>query len=171
MAIAEEGAIGELIDCSEITIDYQDDEELTTDERVAKMEQALYDSLNRFDLCQAIANQVTKQAGGGGNNGEGSHDGGSGHATSTETDGEDTADTESTSSSPQDSTATTTAKKSPAPPSMANGAPPKDISPVTDNDDRLAAQIKLAAELEEDPERKKKLQDEYRKYKGLPVKP
>ena len=48
-----------------------------------------------------------------------------------------------------------------------NGMIPEDI-PQDDNDSVLEEQIKLAAMNEKDPEKKKRLWNEYRKYKGLP---
>ena len=50
-----------------------------------------------------------------------------------------------------------------------SGKAPEDI-PEANNDDVIAAQIRLAAEIETDPEKKAKLWNEYRKYKGIPVK-
>ena len=50
-----------------------------------------------------------------------------------------------------------------------NGIIPEDI-PQDDNDSVLEQQIKLAAKNEKDPEKKKRLWNEYRKYKGLPQK-
>ena len=50
--------------------------------------------------------------------------------------------------------------------SAANGKLPDDI-PSADNDSALAAQIRRAAENETDPNKRKLLWDEYRKYKGL----
>ena len=50
---------------------------------------------------------------------------------------------------------------------MKNGKIPEDI-PDAKNDDALAAQIRYAAENEKDPEKRKQLWNEYRKYKGLP---
>lgn len=49
-----------------------------------------------------------------------------------------------------------------------NGAVPEDIPPA-DNDGVLEAQIRKAAINEKDPAVKKKLWNEYRKYKGLPT--
>ena len=49
-----------------------------------------------------------------------------------------------------------------------NGKLPEDIPPA-DNDSALEAQIRKAAIEETDPELKKRLWDEYRQYKGLPV--
>ena len=48
-----------------------------------------------------------------------------------------------------------------------NSKIPEDI-PQDDNDSVLEEQIKLAAINEKDPEKKKRLWNEYRKYKGLP---
>ncbi|MBT4772687.1 MAG: hypothetical protein HOI57_15500 [Rhodospirillaceae bacterium] len=48
------------------------------------------------------------------------------------------------------------------------GKVPEDIPPA-DNDSALEAQIRQAAIEETDPELKKRLWDEYRRYKGLPV--
>lgn len=48
------------------------------------------------------------------------------------------------------------------------GKLPEDIPPA-DNDSALEAQIRQAAIEETDPELKKRLWDEYRRYKGLPV--
>ena len=50
-----------------------------------------------------------------------------------------------------------------------NGALPDDIPP-TNNDSVFEAQIRTAAENEPNPEVKKKLWNEYRKYKGLSIK-
>jgi len=46
---------------------------------------------------------------------------------------------------------------------------PEDI-PQDDNDSILEEQIRLAAINEKDPVKKKRLWNEYRKYKGLPQK-
>ena len=56
----------------------------------------------------------------------------------------------------------------PSRPSMhpGSGDTPKDIPPA-DNDDEFARQIRRAAENETDPERRRKLWNEYRRYKGL----
>lgn len=52
---------------------------------------------------------------------------------------------------------------------LRNGKTPDDI-PATDNDSLLESRIREAAEKETDPETKAKLWNEYRKYKGLPLK-
>ncbi|MEH6546109.1 MAG: hypothetical protein V7701_06770 [Sneathiella sp.] len=52
---------------------------------------------------------------------------------------------------------------------LQNGKTPDDI-PASNNDSLLEAKIREAAEKETDPETKAKLWNEYRKYKGLPLK-
>jgi len=47
-----------------------------------------------------------------------------------------------------------------------NGKPPEDI-PSADNDSVVEAQLRQAAIAEKDPQKKKKLWNEYRRYKGL----
>jgi hypothetical protein len=50
---------------------------------------------------------------------------------------------------------------------LTNGKTPDDI-PQPENDSILEAQIRAAAVAETDPETKKNLWNEYRRYKGLP---
>jgi hypothetical protein len=52
---------------------------------------------------------------------------------------------------------------------LATGKLPEDIPPAK-NDDALAAQIRYAAENEQDPVKSAQLWNEYRKYKGLAIK-
>lgn len=52
---------------------------------------------------------------------------------------------------------------------LIHGKIPEDI-PVVNNDDEVAAQIRQAAMSEPDPNLQQRLWNEYRKYKGLPVK-
>ena len=50
-----------------------------------------------------------------------------------------------------------------------NGKLPEDIPPA-DNDDIIAKQIREAALAEPDPQKQEKLWNEYRRYKGIPIK-
>jgi len=52
-----------------------------------------------------------------------------------------------------------------------NGTKAPDDIPPADNDSVFEKQIRQAAENETDPELRERLWNEYRKYKGLPVKP
>lgn len=171
------------IDCSEISINYADNPDLTRAERIAAMEAAFYESVNRFETCnlsssnQTSSQSVSQSANSGSgesgdsessenNNAEGTVESvASPILSGTEIDVEppelDSFGLESeldTEISDTDITVLSSAG--------ANGAKPEDI-PDANNDDAVAAQIRLAAELEKDPEKKEKLWDEYRKYKGI----
>lgn len=166
------------IDCSEVSIDYSDDPTLTRAEKIDRMEQAFFESINRFELCnlsnQTNASAQSSQSGGEAAAGaEGGDDGsfadGQSSMASQQMQGTEapeetaTAFPETGSPSANDTLEQGTVISSG---SADNGAVPEDI-PAANNDDAVAAQIRLAAERETDPEIKKKLWNEYRKYKGL----
>jgi hypothetical protein len=241
--------------CGESQIDYADEAGLTPEEKIARMDQALTRSLNRYDECQdepeveeekseedANANPDAGQAGGaeGGaaadansnaaGEGEGSSastttavgdisgddpgaeqppvtpplaglpsvspssagregpegpDSGSASASGLEGDGDSVEARPGSRSQASSDIAGDEPELPPAqqagaaaegdervatrstPPVMRNGKLPEDI-PASDNDSILEAQIRQAAVDEKDPELKKKLWNEYRKYKGLP---
>ena len=172
------------IDCSTVTVDYQDDPTLTRQEKLALMAKALDDSLNKFELCQlsqsSSANGGAAGGSGGAAAGSGSNNGGEGTESSAASNGQgpsiasdamqgtETEATENTAtgsaSNAQQQDATSEQNTSSA--AVGNGKIPEDI-PSADNDDAIAAQIRKAAELETDPEIREKLWDEYRKYKGM----
>ena len=217
-------------DCTEVTVDYTDDANLTREERIARMDRAFQRSLSRFEECQSeragtgggTGGGQGSGAGGGAGDGELSGTEGSGTAGS-ESDGAETSTAASDISGPDApvdapsssgaSTATSdvtgdepavTASTSSSTSSTSNpdgkwtrpddvesaesqeefpagdepkreatrtqggGKVPEDIPPA-DNDSALEAQIRQAAIEETDPELKKRLWDEYRRYKGLPV--
>jgi len=175
------------IDCSEISINYADNPDLTRAERIAAMEAAFYDSVNRFETCNlSNSSQASSQSASQSSNLGSGSDSGSGESDGSESTG-DNNNTEGTFESVASSVLTGT-EIDVEPPELdssfesdteasdtevtalssggANGAIPEDI-PEANNDDAVAAQIRLAAELEKDPEKKEKLWDEYRKYKGI----
>lgn len=167
------------IDCSEISINYADNPDLTRAERIAAMEAAFYESVNRFETCnlsssnQTSSQSVSQSANSGSgesgdsessenNNAEGTVESvASPVLTGTEIDVEP-PELDSFESDTEISDTDITVLSS----AGANGAKPEDI-PDANNDDAVAAQIRLAAELEKDPEKKEKLWDEYRKFKGI----
>ena len=169
-------ALSSSIDCSNVSINFADNPEWTRSERIGAMDKAFFDSVNRFELCN-LSNQSsassTSSVGSGGH-GEGTESSGSeGEANLDSTASSEMSGTEEESvaaSAPTD--ISETPENSTKPPvtagSGANGGIPEDI-PAADNDDVIAAQIRLAAEIEQDPVKKEKLWNEYRKYKGLPV--
>lgn len=165
-----EDSISSGIDCTDIDIDYVDNPELTRAEKIALMEKAFYDSLNKFELCKLSS--PASNASSSGNSGQAGAESGNnagGNAVASEelqgTESEiESSETTSASTSETQSDETTSGPIN----SLSNGRTPEDIPPAA-NDDAIAAQIRLAAEAETDPEIRKKLWDEYRKYKGMNV--
>ncbi|GAB6193334.1 hypothetical protein [Desulfocastanea catecholica] len=68
-------SLGEAVDCTKVHVDYSDDPTLTREERLRLMDQAFFESLSRFELCQAAA-RAAKSAAGAGGNGSGNGSGG-----------------------------------------------------------------------------------------------
>jgi len=187
-----QGGIGTARDCSDTSIAYIDDPSLTIEEKTALMDRALYNSLSRFDACHDAQPKSDASAGGGGASGGGSAgDSGSGSSAGSAASG-------GGSVAASDMTGTEEAPRAAAIPNQeqisgktgdsaskkvnsgtnseiesaqvgGNGKVPDDI-PAADNDSVLEAQIRVAAERETDPDKKKQLWNEYRKYKGLAVK-
>ena len=179
--IADE-SISSLIDCTEIEVNFIDDPKLTKDEKIKKMDDAFYESLNQFELCQFNLNQNESSDSLAGDTG--ADDGSSEEqeyinsmADSEMSGVEKEAATEKKEEYIQDNDSGLTGSKETEigglgglpQESGSSGKPPEDIPP-SDNDDAVAAQIRLAAEIEKDPVKKGKLWNEYRKYKGLPTK-
>lgn len=159
-------------DCGQADIRYRDDPSLSRAERIALMEKAFYDSINRFEACE-LANQSAPSSA---KNSSGSADGdgeqSDGLSENNATASQDMQGTDSTLEIPpamaeQDRQDTESGTRQ-SPTGVRNGAIPEDI-PAANNDDAIAAQIRLAAESETDPEIREKLWNEYRKYKGLKV--
>ncbi|MDX8392164.1 MAG: hypothetical protein R8K53_06325 [Mariprofundaceae bacterium] len=179
-------SIGASNDCSDISVDYVSDPNLTRQENIERMDQALFQSLSKYEGCQ---NASTAAGGGGGSAsggaaGGGASGGGSGSATaSAEMSGTDApseqADAQQAATGDaSDATDATDAQNMPInedaksgvqnTQTKGHGKVPDDIPPV-DNDSILEAQIRQAAINETDPVIKAKLWNEYRKYKGLPI--
>ncbi len=178
------------MDCAEITIEYEEDAFLTPEEDLARMDQALNRSLNRFDACQITRTSNSGGGGGaagggggvGGAGGEGSSSGQRSTASSEMTGTEKQVKVQRTSSQReqgaqalagrgQDSASTVEGEQSTKVDerdlkAVPNGKVPEDI-PSADNDSVLEAQIRKAAMNEKDPEVRARLWDEYRKYKGI----
>lgn len=192
-----ESPIGAGIDCSEVTLEFQDDPSLTRQQRIEMMDRALMESLERFEVCDGLK-RAANQGGGatGGSSGNGASAGEDGSQGDGLESGDETFDsvgatgvsgenespenadelglpTQAASSSEGHKSEQTegswsdprTPKTQESP--SGTGRIPEDI-PDAANDDVLAQQIRTAAENEPDPEKRRKLWDEYRKYKGLP---
>ena len=171
--------LGEGVDCTDVTINYVEDPTLTQEERLRRMDEAFQESLSKFEYCQS--SQAQKEAAGGESVGSGGNmsggSTGSSVASSTMSGTEPSAsssssgalNTEEQDSLQQSKTIDESGGAKGNKMSSANGKTPEDIPPAA-NDDVLAAQIRHAAENEQDPAKKALLWDEYRKYKGLPPK-
>lgn len=195
--------VNSVTDCSNIDINYQDSPELTREERLAKMEQAFYESLDQFSLCKQQKNASENSAGNAGADSPNDQNGTTGlpefdSIANAEISGTESIDDEQETASPGDDTdasrsepSTNTEKinlkhipdniatTTPHEPAqieepdtytanqraLKNGAAPEAIHEAN-NDDAIAKQIRLAAEIEKDPEKKKRLWDEYEKYTG-----
>lgn len=160
-----------LNNCDTVGINYLDNPELTRSEKLALMEQAFYASLLKFEDCN-ISSSSSSKSSGSGSSGSPSENGASPSLSSQTLQGsekitepeviegitnrsDNVSDQLETGSSEVGITSSAT-----------NGSVPEDIPPA-ENDDVLAAQIRIAAEAEADPETRKKLWNEYRKYKGM----
>jgi len=142
-------------------------------------DEALLDSLNKYERCQNATSRTSSSGGGGGEageTGEGNGTGSSKQASSTassEMSGTETPKENATAADIQidadeQSVNNGTTERTKTKPVAGNGKIPDDIPPA-DNDSVLEEQIRQAAINESDPVIKEKLWNEYRKYKGLPV--
>jgi hypothetical protein len=185
-------------DCTNIAIDYTDNSALTVQEQANAMEKAFYDSLNKYDSCLTEEqNNASDDASRGGS--QGSIKGGGGATGTISGTGAGSASGEVQPESAGAVASTGISGVAPAPSEqmeregsvrgeqnttdpvkktqtdnnasvvLNNGKTPDDI-PASNNDSLLEAKIREAAENETDPETKAKLWNEYRKYKGLPLK-
>ncbi|MEE2995909.1 MAG: hypothetical protein VX700_02095 [Pseudomonadota bacterium] len=159
--------------CKANAVIFEDNPNLTREEKIALMDKALFVSLNKYDECQS---EISSQSASAGDGGGGASGGGSGASTASSgmqgtqpslpsrpvpaVVAHETGEAKNKNNSdPANGTA-----------ALNNGKIPEDIPPA-DNDSVLEAQIREAAQNEPDPEIRKKLWNEYRKYKGLsPVK-
>ena len=168
-------------DCApgEIHVDV-DGQPLTRAERIARLDEALNDSLARFDECQDAASAGAGEdasTGSTGGDAAGTDGGASGRAGAA--DGAGNAETPESAEPavgvegtepPEDAGETTPGTEPPQGNDSGSGDIPGDI-PEPDNDSVLEAQIRRAAMEETDPRIRAELWNEYRRYKGLPTKP
>ena len=164
---------------------------LTRAERIARLDEALRESLARFDECQNDFAPAEETDAGPGNAGAAAADAGGdtsggtaaaqGDATPQSAEPAAAGGVESVAATgvegtqaPEDGETAATGSQQP-PGSGAGGAEiPDDIPgdiPEPDNDSVLEAQIRRAAMEETDPKIRAELWNEYRKYKGLPTRP
>jgi hypothetical protein len=184
--ISADEALGSSIDCSEVAINYIDRPGMTRSERLEEMDKAFFESVNRFELCHLSNQSSSSQARSSSDSASAGSDTATGGTESSESGvisvvsplmtGTETESSMPLSDSSADLGMPESVQENTGDEAFAiyagsggSGALPEDI-PVANNDDAVAAQIRLAAEIEKDPIKKEKLWNEYRKYKGLPVK-
>ena len=183
-------------DCGNLGIDYEDDPLLTKAEKLAKMEQAFYESLSRSERCLTSSRSQGAGSGGagsgapksggkcggtacrrGGIKGSDSADGAGGeeavastpsqHISGTEKSDEESGAGESSDPAADDpGTTRESAQPAPPPPNIVANGKVPEDIPPEDNDTILQAQIRARAMAETDPEKREKLWDEYRKYRN-----
>lgn len=167
-------------ECADTSIKLSGDSDLTQEEIIEQMDQALFASLSKYDACQN-QRQGANVNSGGTSGGEPSSGGGSNQSVAAnDMSGEEQPMLEkgllSETRSLNDANAldqSDPTSKSNEPGSNVkivstdNGKVPDDIPPA-DNDSVLEGQIRQAAINEKDPKTRNKLWKEYRKYKGLP---
>ena len=173
-------ALSKYVYCSEVKIEYTDDEELTKAEKISLMDRELLRSLSKFDNCtesQLDSNNSANNSssGGFGNNTDG------GSVASSDMSGTEKQTTDALSSI-EEGEIRNTVSSSPmikekkgrnrlqlnTTQSLDNGKIPEDLINA-DNDSVLQAQIRQAAVSEKDPKVRARLWNEYRKYKGKPT--
>ena len=165
------------VDCTNVQIDYSDDPTLTKGERIHEMDESLSRSLDKYKLCyqetkKIVTNNANENSGGASEengNSEGENIGeaiASSAISGTELPAAEDGVQEESENNLAVQTTNIKNRNYQGGVSTSNGKLPDDI-PSADNDSALAAQIRRAAENETDPNKKKLLWDEYRKYKGL----
>ena len=170
-------------DCTVIEVEPEVDPNLTTQENIQRLTEQFFESVNTVQHCEPPSDSAAGGGAGGGAGGAtASSDLSGSEAVISEVPqavSESTSDAElssiqedidkalgnSSGSISDEVGASASAEMKEG----NNGALPDDIPPA-DNDSVFEAQIRAAAENETDPEVKKKLWNEYRKYKGLPIK-
>lgn len=153
-------------DCADRSVSFEDISGLTRQEKIDLMDQALFNSLNKYERCQKrqLNAAVTGGSAGGENSGaETSTASSEMSGTSKAVERESQAQVTNIGAEEPDKNHIYKAKKV-----LGSGKIPDDIPPA-DNDSVLEEQIRQAAINETDPVIKEKLWNEYRKYKGLPV--
>lgn len=148
--------------CDVNGVDYEDDLYLTRAERLEMMEQAFYESLNKFEDCN-----LSSKSGSSSSSSQSTNAGMKQSMASDELEGTEIniIEDESVSANSDAENDSGTGSFGPLA-TPGNGKIPEDIPPA-ENDDAIAAQIRLAAESESNPDIREKLWNEYRKYKGI----
>lgn len=151
-------------ECENFDINYKENDFLTNREQVQEMDAALLESLDRFEEC--INKKSTSRKNNSKNFIKNSSNGSEELRGNKFGEIQETANTDYKKT--QNNSETNITRSFNENNVESNGKIPEDI-PIDNNDDILAQQIKNAALKEKDPEKQKKIWNEYRKYKNLPL--
>ena len=166
-------------DCTVIELEPEIDPNLTTQENIQRLTEQFFESVNTVQHCEPPSETASSGAGGGATASSDLSGSEAVLSDSPKASAESVGDSE-LSAIQQDiekalSDSSNTSSENDSGSAVAeakdgnNGALPDDI-PSADNDSVFEAQIRAAAENETDPDVRKNLWNEYRKYKGLPIK-
>lgn len=166
------------VDCTQIEINYVEDPSLTREENIRLMDQALIQSLSKFDECMTSKNSSSSTSGGNSGSAGAEQAGGGGESiAASDMSGTEKQKSKSVSEDSENQDGSTASLGDGQPGGQSgtnsnattetsdNGRIPEDI-PSADNDSVLEGQIRQAAMNESDPVIREKLWNEYRKYKG-----
>ena len=157
--------INSIDNCADSSVNYEDVSNLTRQEKIALMDRALLDSLNKYERCQNSRDQASAASAA-----DAANNAGGSSTASSEMSGTTAAAESESNSQTNEKVAEESGQKKQSRGNrvLGSGKIPDDIPPA-DNDSVLEEQIRQAAINETDPLIKEKLWNEYRKYKGLPV--
>lgn len=164
-------------ECDDLSVNYEEDQFLTKREQIEMMDEALIASLDKFESCiKSQSNLINNDNSNPSSSTSFESQELSGNASSTGSEElSENMDSDTNSSELDESQLSYENESNNDIQSTgknenfgSNGKLPEDI-PQDDNDDVLAKQIKNAALKEKDPEKRKKIWNEYRKYKNLPL--
>ena len=164
-------------ECDDLSVNYEEDQFLTKREQIEMMDEALIASLDKFESCiKSQSNLINNDNSNPSSSTSFESQELSGNASSTGSEElSENMDSDTSSSELDESQLSYENESNNDTQSTgknenfgSNGKLPEDI-PQDDNDDVLAKQIKNAALKEKDPEKERKIWNEYRKYKNLPL--
>lgn len=161
------------VNCTDFYIDEAKTGVLTAQEQIEALDDVFYQSVDRYQRCMQEQMEQSNSSASEGSSGA-SSGGGAGSGSGSSAGSESSSDAEGSDQNSNSKTLSNSdiypqqpaPEEQPGVPSE-NNKPvvPEDIPPA-DNDTVLQRQIREAAMAETDPEKKKKLWDLYRKYKG-----
>ena len=169
--------LSQATDCTKIEVQAEINPELSRDENLQKLSEMFYQSLNTVTHCDSASESMAESQS---TNGIAASDLSGTESEESMSESNADSDQQSYERDVEDNFENTVemaefendeAGDEQAGTEQQNGTKAPDDIPPADNDSVFEKQIRQAAENETDPELRERLWNEYRKYKGLPVKP